>query len=284
GDVLYLALEDGEPRLQRRIAKLLPASEPWPAAFQYAVDWPQADEGITKIEKWCESARAPRLVVIDVLEKFRRPAADKNAYGRDYSDLAPVQKLATRRQVAILLVHHTRKGASDAVVERISGTLALPGAADAWLVLQRTSTGATLVGSGRDAAEVDLAVEFNRDTCRWTVLGPASEVQRASTRAKVLRFLEEQGRSGATPGDVASELEITPQHAKAVLHRMARAGEVLRPGRGLYFHPAVTSVTLLPSGKNGAAAGLAGEGHKVTEVTVPEWQLPLVAVQDGSKS
>jgi hypothetical protein len=180
-------------------------------------------------------------------------------------------------------VHHTRKGAADAAVERISGTLALPGAADAWLVLQRTASGATLVGSGRDAAEVDLAVEFNRDTCRWTVLGRASEVQRASSRGKVLGFLEEQGATGATPSDVASELEITLPNAKQLLHRMARAGEIVRPGRGLYFHPGVTSVTLSPSAKSGASAALAGDGDKVTEVTAPDWQLPLVTIKDGSK-
>ena len=42
GDVLYLALEDNERRLQRRITKLIGAArEDWPENFCYATEWPR---------------------------------------------------------------------------------------------------------------------------------------------------------------------------------------------------------------------------------------------------
>src|SRR6476660_8388859 len=55
GDVLYLALEDGDRRLQRRITKLLPTfGGEWPEPFNYATQWPRADQGgVEKIEEWC---------------------------------------------------------------------------------------------------------------------------------------------------------------------------------------------------------------------------------------
>jgi hypothetical protein len=44
GQVLFIALEDNERRLQRRITKLLPSGE-WPADLDYATDWPRAGQG-----------------------------------------------------------------------------------------------------------------------------------------------------------------------------------------------------------------------------------------------
>ena len=59
GDVLYLALEDNERRLQRRITKILGAfSTEWPTEFQYATEWPRVNEGgVEEIRKWIVSAK-----------------------------------------------------------------------------------------------------------------------------------------------------------------------------------------------------------------------------------
>jgi hypothetical protein len=95
GRVLYLALEDGDRRMQRRITKLLPTfKDRWPETFEYATQWPRADQGgAEEIDKWCE----------------------------DYAALSKLQELATRRSITILVVHHTRKGLSDDPVEEIPG-------------------------------------------------------------------------------------------------------------------------------------------------------------------
>ncbi|HKG74907.1 MAG TPA: AAA family ATPase, partial [Aestuariivirgaceae bacterium] len=71
GDVLYLALEDNERRLQRRIEKLLGRAQEWPEAFHYATEWPRAAEGSEAIRAWLKRAKSPRLVVVDVLMMYR---------------------------------------------------------------------------------------------------------------------------------------------------------------------------------------------------------------------
>ena len=73
GDVLYLALEDGPRRLQRRITKLLPSfSGSWPSSFKIATEWSRADQGgLDDIEHWLRAAKTPRLVTIDTLAQFR---------------------------------------------------------------------------------------------------------------------------------------------------------------------------------------------------------------------
>ena len=45
GDVLYLALEDNERRLQSRITKLIGYANDWPERLHYATEWPRADAG-----------------------------------------------------------------------------------------------------------------------------------------------------------------------------------------------------------------------------------------------
>src|SRR5262245_44504822 len=107
GSVLYLALEDGERRLQRRIDKILPTfGAEWPQKFHYATHWPRADQGgVEKIEKWCDDNPDARLVVIDILAKFRKPSSGQvNVYEQDYLALSKLQELAVRRGITIIVV------------------------------------------------------------------------------------------------------------------------------------------------------------------------------------
>jgi hypothetical protein len=240
GSVLYLALEDGHRRMQSRMTKLLPKScGKWPDKFHYATQWPRADQGgVEKIEKWCDEHPDARLVVIDVLAKFRSPSRGKNnAYEQDYAALSKLQELATRRSITILVVHHTRKGASEDPVEEISGTLGLAGAADAFLVLKKTSAGATLAGRCRDTEDVDLAIQFNKETCRWTVLGKASEVHRSDERARVLALLE-NASDGLPVRDIIAGAQLRNRNAADILlFKMTQDGEIARPLRGIYCLP-----------------------------------------------
>jgi hypothetical protein len=242
GDVLYLALEDGERRLQERMTKLLPAlGGKWPDRFHYTTQWPRADKGgVEEIDAWCETHPDARAVIIDIFARFRAPTtSNRNAYEQDYAALERLQKLATRRRIAILIVHHTRKGASDDPVEEISGTLGLGGGADGFLVLKRTASGGTLTGRCRDTDDVDLALQFSRETCRWTILGEAEDVQRSEHKGRVLVALEEAGVTGLTPSEIATEVDgLKHENAKKLLRRMAGAAEV-RSERGRYFHNSV---------------------------------------------
>jgi hypothetical protein len=241
GLVLYLALEDGDRRMQRRVTKLLPTFDgEWPEKFEYATQWPRADQGgVEKIDAWCNDHPDARLVVIDVFARFRAPSGGKsnNAYELDYAALAKLQELATRRAITILIIHHTRKGTSDDPVEEISGTLGLGGAADAFLILKKSSAGATLIGRGRDTEDIDLAVQFSKSTCRWTILGEAAAVQRSGERARILAAL-----TGADEGlGVAEIMALAPLdsrgNADRMLARMTDDGEIERLKRGLYGLP-----------------------------------------------
>ena len=239
GSVLYLALEDGDRRLQRRATKLLPTfSGKWPERFEYQTKWPRDNEGgVEAIEQWCKAHPDARLVVIDVLARFRAPSTNKNAYEQDYEAVSRLQELAVRRSITVLIVHHTRKGAAEDPVEEISGTLGLGGGVDAFLILKRTSSGGTLIGRGRDTEDVDLAMQFNDETCRWTILGQAADVQRSEQRGRVLVALE-GAIEGLPTSEIVSHAHLTSRAAADVLlSDMAKDGQVERVKRGVYAPP-----------------------------------------------
>jgi hypothetical protein len=240
GSILYLALEDGDRRMQRRIGKLLPTfGREWPDKFHYATEWPRADQGgVEKIELWCNEHTDARLVVIDILAKFRAPSRGKiSAYEQDYAALSKLQELATRQAITVLVVHHTRKGEAEDPVEEISGTLGLAGAADAFLVLKRTAAAATLIGRGRDTEEIDLAIQFSPETCRWTILGEAAEVRRSDERGRVLAALADAAEPMPTNEIMAAAGLHGRNAADLLLSKMCRAGEIERVKRGVYRLP-----------------------------------------------
>ena len=69
GDVLYLALEDGLRRMNRRLEKL---KAKHPDRLHFAFDWPNCDDGgIETLREWLTEHPNTRLVIIDTLKRFR---------------------------------------------------------------------------------------------------------------------------------------------------------------------------------------------------------------------
>jgi hypothetical protein len=241
GDVLYLALEDNNRRLKRRMAKLWPSAEArWPERLALVTDWSRADEGgLDDIEEWCNSVADPALLVIDTLEKFR-PVQKGNspAYSADYSAVTGLQKIAGKHRIAVVINHHVRKMEADDPFDTVSGTLGLTGAADTIIVLKRSAGTVTLHARGRDIEEVETAIQFERTTCRWTILGAASEVTVSRERTAVLAALAEADGEGLSVSEIMAHTGRTSRGAMDVLlFEMRKDGLIDRPKRGVYALP-----------------------------------------------
>jgi hypothetical protein len=222
--------------MKARMEKVCPIGR-WPdrLTFWYADDL-QGDGGSAadRISAWIEASPNPRLVIIDTL-KFVRPERmrDEDPYAHDYRSIAPFKRLADDHGLALLVVHHTRKQGADDALEIVSGTNGLTGAADTVLVLDRSSEGCTLYGRGRDIEEVDVAVKFDRQSCRWSVMGDADEVRRSDERSAILAALAEAGEP-LSPREIADATGQRYGNVRPLLVKMGRAGEVTKSGRGKY--------------------------------------------------
>jgi hypothetical protein len=131
---------------------------------------------------------------------------------------------------------HTRKAAvEDDPLDAISGTLGQVGCADTGLVLARGPHGATLYARGRDIEEIEHAVLFNKDTCRWNILWEAADVQRSDTRKKIIATLFAAKRAMG-PKDIAAASALSVEVVKKRIADMVADGEVNQLGRAQYAH------------------------------------------------
>lgn len=171
GRVLYLALEDGRARLQRRIHRILHGRNDPPALSMLRVvtQTPRASSGgLAKVDEYCERHPDLMLIVIDTLESFRD--IGKSDYRSDYAALRGLQQIAIKRRVPIVVVHHDRKADASDPYDTVSGTLGLNGAADTLVMLKRREHSTRLLVRGRDVEDDELELDWLSDTCRWTII------------------------------------------------------------------------------------------------------------------
>jgi len=240
GDVLYLALEDSKRRLQRRMQKLLPAfTGTWPDKLTITTRWRRLHEGgLDDIRAWYQRTKAtgkPIMVIIDVLAKVRRPTGNRPAYEADYEALTGLAQLANELSIAIVVIHHTRKMAADDLMETVSGSFGLTGAVDTILVMASRASGSVLDARGRDVESAELAIAFNKDACRWSVLGTAADIHVSAQRAKIIEAL----READAPTTVAALMKAAAMNRNSIdllLGRMAKGGDIQRADKGLYAH------------------------------------------------
>jgi hypothetical protein len=197
GDVLYCALEDNKRRVKSRLKKLVAPDADLSRLFFYTYDemGRLSQGGLETIRNWLKSVPHPRMVIIDTLAMVRSPKKkDESTYDADYNAVLELRSLANEFGVAIIIVHHLRKADADDAFDTVSGTLGLTGAPDSILILKYDSSGTIVLhGRGRDLAEIEKAMTFNRTACTWQVAGDADDLRRSTERAKVLEAIRETG-------------------------------------------------------------------------------------------
>ncbi|PBC00885.1 AAA family ATPase [Mesorhizobium sp. WSM3860] len=238
GDVLYVDLENGPRRIQRRIETLLPDARLRPdlSRLEWVTTAPLLNNGfIDALDHWRLSVVKPRLVVIDVLQRIKPPGnSNQNAYESDYATLSPLQRWATEHGVAVIALHHTKKGGADDPLEALSGSNGMSACADTTLVLDRDQNGTTLYVRGRDVEEKESALTFVGGI--WTLCGEAADVRRSSERGNILATLEEASEE-MSPSELAHVTGMKHGNVRKLLHVMAKVGEVRKTGRAKYIHP-----------------------------------------------
>jgi hypothetical protein len=237
GDVLYAALEDNRRRLQRRLDRILPTfNGTWPNRLTLTTSWRRLDQGgVDDIAEWADCVKAPRLVILDTLAGVK-PIKTTQGYELDYAALEGLHRLANDRGFGIVVLHHTRKMEAEDPLDTVSGTLGLAGCADTILVIARGSNGTTLYLRGRDIEEAEHTLNFDKEGCRWTILGNAEDVHRSKERGAILTVLLESGEA-MSPKEIVEATGMKRGNIDRLLGKMVRDGEVKKPENGRYCHP-----------------------------------------------
>lgn len=174
-------------------------------------------------------------MVVDTLKKVR-PKADvrKGLYDADYEALEPLLPLAAEFDVAVVVMHHTRKKPGADPLEEVSGSYGLSGGVDGVLVMKRErgSQDAFLRMTGRDVEEEgELALRWDSSLLRWTFLGDAEDHRRSEERKQIIAKLAEVGEPMSAT-DVAVEIEKKVDGVRKLVRKMVRDGEIAKVGSG----------------------------------------------------
>ena len=272
GPVLYLALEDTARRLKSRLSKVL-GDAPAPAGLTLATECsPLTSGGDAEIAMWLDEHPDARLIVIDVFAKLRGTSTPgASAYDADYAAIGRIKRIADHYGVAVVLVHHVRKMASEDFLAEVSGTNGLAGAADAVLVLKRSrgTADGVLHITGRDVDETEYAASFEPETGMWRLLdGPAVTHTVEPTRRTILEHLAEHPDS--TPTQISTGTGLANSLVKQTVRRMLEGGQLISDGKGRYRAPGtVTAVTAVTAPAQSRIDGDSDGDQGVTAVTAP---------------
>ncbi|MBA7531592.1 DNA primase [subsurface metagenome] len=195
GSVLYLALEDTGRRLKVRLTEMLQGSAA-PDNLYIELACPKIENGkLPELDKKMEEIKDLRLVVIDTLQIIR-PAHTgkyKTPYAIDSEDIRVIKDLADKHGIAIIIVHHLRKTESEDIMDDISGTFGLTGAADGVLAIKRITgrADAELNIVGRDIEAEKYALKFHPDILSWELLGKAEEVKSTAIKQSIYNLIRD---------------------------------------------------------------------------------------------
>lgn len=245
--VLYLALEDGWRRLQTRFRQINPGSFQ-PKSLDLIIDAVGQLDVELKMATWLQQHKGEAgLIILDTLGRIKPPKQPgEESYLADYAVGVRLKTIIDQDPgSSLLVVHHTRKQASDDFVDGVSGTQGLAGSFDSVLVLarRRQANDAVLHVTGRDVEEGEYALQT--DAGVWSLIGDsldaAAEVARASREAgqlgeallDVLAVVKD-APGATTPAEVAQLAGIDAKTASKYLSRLVERGDIVKPARGKY--------------------------------------------------
>ncbi len=227
-DVVYLALEDREWRVQQRMQDL---TDTPPDNLHFGFSCGQLGAELeSQIEDVLKDYPSTGLLFIDTLQMVRDNASAKvNAYAQDYKDLSSLKRIADNHGICIFVVHHTRKERDGGnIFNDMTGSTGIMGVADTGMILRkddRFGDNATLCITGRDVEEKKLKMQM----CgvKWEITEELSADDLRKERIpdfvfKVVDFLFEHKQFQGTVSEILAAVgntELKPNVASKYLTR-----------------------------------------------------------------
>lgn len=173
-DVAYLDLEGSKSRISFRAARMS-TQIPNNVFVTNTITERLADGLVDKLRQLHRARPSIRLIIVDTYSRARGSykAPGANAYDADIMLLEPVQRMALEENIALLFVHHDKKGAGFASdsFERLSGTMGLSGSSDCVINLvadgKRFDGKATMEYTPRDAKGGEMRLVFDDRFGEW---------------------------------------------------------------------------------------------------------------------
>ena len=261
-DVVYLALEDREWRVQQRMQDL---TDTPPDNLHFGFSCGQLGAELeSQIEDVLKDYPSTGLLFIDTLQMVRDNVSAKvNAYAQDYKDLSSLKKIADNHGICIFVVHHTRKERDGGnIFNDMTGSTGIMGVADTGMILRkddRFGDNATLCITGRDVEEKKLKMQMRG--VKWEITEELSADDLRKERIpdfvfKVVDFLFEHRQFEGTVTELLAAVgntELKPNVASKYLTRFY--SEVFAPMGISYEYRKTAAARMISLALNDGADG-----------------------------
>ena len=212
GDVLYLSLEDTLRRIQSRLLRICDGET---GNITFATEAELIGNGFEKqIHNYMRHYPKTKLIIIDTLIKVRDIGWSSSVYADDYACMTVFKHLAEQYDIAIVLVHHTRKQESQDIMEMISGTNGIMGCADGAMVLERPKRllpEASLNMTSRDFEDAKILLRQDKETMCWEYAGYEDEQPPEASDPVFLAISELMANQPSWQGAAQTLLDVLKQ-------------------------------------------------------------------------
>ena len=159
-DVLYFSFEDDEKRLQQRLFDI---SDDAFSGLTFSNEAVHLGDGFVEtLEDYLQKHPDTKLIVVDTLNYIRPEKQNPNMYKSDYDDMIKLHKLTMKYEIAMLILHHNKKGDEADPLRLISGSMGIAGGSDNVIVIEKPKkkgeTVSTLHVVSRDMQSFEMKI------------------------------------------------------------------------------------------------------------------------------
>jgi hypothetical protein len=265
--VLYLDLEMSQNSVYRRVKTMMQQGMVWPKNLHFMFNDAWTFRGVeagAHLDNWLDVHTDVRVVIIDVLAQWKEPVDPRTpVYTADYDALKFIQRIATRRNIAIIVVHHTNKSKmskGDNPFDKISGSTGIQGAVDAmWLLVRdpENPMATTLQMTDRNIFDIDRVDLIWDDYLGCHTVDPRAKLLQGATaeRKAVYQALADHGAT-MTPAELASIVGKSDANVKKMLSRLVQDQLVEKVGYGRY-----KTIPIINNGYSGYSGNSSYSGY-----------------------
>jgi hypothetical protein len=238
--VAYIAMDEKDQYIQEKLncIREFQQRNVIPDNFRFIFEINRLSEGgHEQLLDYIDRHPEIKLIVIDTLGRFRKPAGGKgNAYEVDVESIGQIQDICKKKNVSILLLHHNKKGKSEDYVENLSGSMGISGTVDTILGLERArfEDEGTLKVTPRIGEGKDLSVKFNKDLLCWEILGDAEIYSQSKERREIIDILKKEN-SPMSNKDLSGLLNKNYNAIKYLTWKMAKENILIKTDKNSFM-------------------------------------------------
>jgi len=244
-DVLYMALEDTQKRIQKRIRKQgIPPFNGSRLEIK--------SRTVESLRAFLKANENFRVVIIDTFQKMMG-ISDLNDYAKTVTGMSALKAIADDLNRAVIVIHHNRKSSDldGDHMESALGSTGINATADCTLTLRRKrgDKTATMQVSGRDIEDSTYTLAWDIDCCSWTVTEKeALKPSIPEAQQQIIDILESENRNWTT-AEIIEKSGKSKQAVGNTLSRLKENGLILNPYHGQWRGKTSTQIHL-PIGEN----------------------------------